>query len=113
MRNGATVVHTEIVSVNGNGTYTTPVGYTLPTTGTVIGTYQWVVSYSGDGNNNSVVSVMGNEPVMVNPASPTVVTTTNPTSVTLNGGSPILTDSATLAADRDRNDRLQPVRAER
>ena len=94
---GLTVVHTEIVSVNGNGTYSTPAGYTLPTTGTVIGTYQWVVTFSGDGNNNAVASVMGNDPVVVNPASPTVVTTTDPTNVTLNGSSPILTDSATLA----------------
>ena len=39
-------------TVNGNGTYTTPTGYTLPTTGTVTGTYQWDASYSsGNGNN--------------------------------------------------------------
>ena len=43
---------TEVVTVSGNGTYTTPAGYTLPTTGTVIGTYQWVASYSGDVNNS-------------------------------------------------------------
>ena len=35
---------TETVAVNGNGTYTTPTGYTLPTTGTVTGTYQWDAS---------------------------------------------------------------------
>ena len=93
---GMTVVHTEIVSVSGNGTYGTPAGYTLPTTGTVIGTYQWVVTYSGDGNNNGVASVMGNDPVMIDPASPTVLTTADPTNVTLTGSSPILTDSATL-----------------
>ena len=50
---GTTVVDTETVTVSGNGTYTTPTGYTLPTTGTVTGTYQWVASYSGDGNNNA------------------------------------------------------------
>ena len=44
---------TETVTVSGNGTYTTPTGYTLPTTGTVTGTYQWVASYSGDANNNA------------------------------------------------------------
>ena len=48
---GTTVVDTETVSVSGNGSYSTPTGYTLPTTGTVTGTYQWVASYSGDGNN--------------------------------------------------------------
>ena len=49
-------VDTETVNANGDGTYTTPIGYTVPTTGTVTGTYQWVVSYSGDGNNNPVAS---------------------------------------------------------
>ncbi len=93
---GLTVVQTEIVSVSGDGTYGTPTGYTLPATGSVTGTYQWLVSFSGDGNNNPVASVMGNEPVMVNPASPTVVTTPNPQSVILSGSSPILKDSATL-----------------
>ncbi len=47
-----TLVDTETVNVNGNGTYTTPTGYTLPTTGAVSGTYQWDSSYSGDHNNN-------------------------------------------------------------
>ena len=50
-----TVVDTETVTVNGNGTYSTPTGFTLPT-GTVTGTYQWVASYSGDANNNPVTS---------------------------------------------------------
>ena len=50
---GGTLKNTETVSVNGNGTYATPTGYTLPTTGTVAGLYQWDVSYSGDINNNS------------------------------------------------------------
>jgi hypothetical protein len=47
--NGATV-DSETDSVNGDGTYQTPHGY-LPL---VKGTYQWVVSYSGDAGNNSV-----------------------------------------------------------
>ena len=42
--------------MSGNGTYTTPTGYTLPTTGTVTGTYQWIVTYSGDANNIGVAS---------------------------------------------------------
>ena len=49
----ASVVDTETVTVSGNGSYTTPTGYTLPTTGTVTGTYQWDASYSGDTNNNA------------------------------------------------------------
>ena len=62
---GVVPIHTEIVTVSGNGTYTTPTGYTLPTTGTVTGTYQWVATYSGDGNNNGVASANGDEPVVV------------------------------------------------
>ncbi len=42
---------TETVTVTGNGTYTTPTGFTLPTSGTVTGTYQWDATYSGDTNN--------------------------------------------------------------
>ena len=34
---GVTTVHTERVPVSGDGTYTTPTGFTLPTTGTVTG----------------------------------------------------------------------------
>ena len=56
-------MYTETVTVSGNGTYTTPIGFTLPTSGTVIGTYQWVATYSGDANNNPVASAIGNEPV--------------------------------------------------
>ena len=43
-----TLVDTVTVTVSGDGSYTTPTGYTLPTTGTVTGTYQWDASYSGD-----------------------------------------------------------------
>jgi hypothetical protein len=48
------VVDTETLTVNGNGIYTTPAGYTLPATGTVAGTYQWNASYSGDATNSAV-----------------------------------------------------------
>ena len=41
---GSTLVDTETAAVSGNGSYTTPTGYTLPTTGTVTGTYQWDAS---------------------------------------------------------------------
>ena len=40
--------------MSGNGSYTTPTGYTLPATGTVTGSYQWDASYATDGNNNAV-----------------------------------------------------------
>ena len=85
------------MTVAGNGTYTTPTGYTLPTTGTVAGTYQWVVSYSGDANNNAVATPSGTEPVVVAPANLLLSTTINPSDVTLsNGLPPMISDSATL-----------------
>src|SRR5262249_13752116 len=48
---GTTPVDTETVTVSGNGAFTTPTGFTLPTTGPVTGTYQWDATYSGDTNN--------------------------------------------------------------
>ncbi len=96
---GGGVVDTETATVSGNGTYSTPIGYTLPTTGTVTGTYQWDATYNGDGNNTTVSDTNAtNEQVTVTSASPTLSTTPSPTSITLsNATPPVLTDSATLA----------------
>ena len=95
---GVLPVHTEIVIVSGNGAYTTPVGYTLPTTGTVTGTYQWVATYSGDDNNIGVASARGDEPVVVAPANLLISTTFDPSDVTLSNSPlpPIVTDTATI-----------------
>ena len=91
------VVDTETVSVNGNGTYSTPTGFTLPTTGTAAGTYQWNATYSGDANNNAAADTNNaNEQVVVSPASPTLTTTPNPTTATAGSGTP-LKDSASLS----------------
>ncbi len=49
------IVDTETVSANGNGTYRTPLGF-LPTGSSPNGTYRWVVSYSGDVDNNGASS---------------------------------------------------------
>jgi hypothetical protein len=49
------VVDTETVTVSGNGSYGTPHGY-LPV---VKGTYQWVVIYGGDTDNNGANTVRG------------------------------------------------------
>src|SRR5262249_28960051 len=88
---------TETVPVNGNGAYTTPTGFILPTTGTVTGTYQWNASCSGDTNNNSASDINNvNEQVTVNPASPTLNTTPNTATVPLGPNAVILTDTATL-----------------
>jgi uncharacterized repeat protein (TIGR01451 family) len=96
---GSTLLHTEIVAVNSNGSYTTPTGFTLPATGAVAGAYQWVAVYSGDDNNAEVIdSNPAAEQVTVNPASPTLGTTASPTTVTLPVPvSTILTDTAVLS----------------
>ncbi len=95
---GSTLVHTEMVAVSGNGAYTTPTGFTLPTSGTVAGTYEWVAIYTGDDNNSEVSdSNPAAEQVTVIPASPTLVTTASPTTVTLPAPVPtFLTDTADL-----------------
>jgi uncharacterized repeat protein (TIGR01451 family) len=59
---GSDPVFTQAVTVNGNGNYTT--SFTLPSTGPA-GVYQWVAVYGGDPNNNSVATVLGDEPVTV------------------------------------------------
>ncbi len=99
LHQGGTLVDTEMVAVTGNGTYTTPTGFTLPTTGTETGTFQWDAMYSGDTNNNTVSDNNAtNEQVTVSVASPTISTAPNPTTVTLGATAPpILTDVATLA----------------
>jgi uncharacterized repeat protein (TIGR03803 family) len=64
---GSTVVDSETVNVSGDGTYNTPTGY-VPI---AMGTYEWVASYTGDGNNNPVATTEGSEPESVI-ATPTV-----------------------------------------
>lgn len=59
-------VYSDVVTVSGNGTYTTsqgsnPGGY-VPTS---TGTYQWVAVYSGDSSNASATSPFGSEPETV------------------------------------------------
>ena len=95
----ARLVDTETATVSGNGTYTTPTGYTLPTTGTVTGTYQWDASYSGDGNNNTVSDTNATDGAGDGePGQPDADTTPSPTTVTLGSTTPpVLTDTATLS----------------
>ena len=85
-----TPVFTSSTTVAGNGTYSS-----ASFTTTLAGTYQFVASYSGDANNNPVVSPCGapNESVVVSKANPTIVTTASPT--VKSGGS--ISDTATLA----------------
>jgi hypothetical protein len=96
---GATV-DTETVPVSGNGAYTTPAGFTLPSSGTATGAYQWVATYSGDTDNNPASDNNDStERVTVGPASPVLVTTASP-AVALPTGPPgtvTLSDSAFLS----------------
>jgi uncharacterized protein (TIGR03118 family) len=68
-----TIVFIKQVAVSGNGMYsstdagTTITGSAVPT---MVGTYVWVASYSGDTNNASVSSGTGDEPVTVTSSPP-------------------------------------------
>ena len=76
---GSTPVDTETVTVVGDGAYVTPTGFTLPSSGTVTGTYQWDAAYSGDSNNNAASDQGGiTEQVTVSPARPSLSTTPSP-----------------------------------
>jgi hypothetical protein len=72
------LVYTDVVTVNGNGPYSTatgtnPGGYSP----TVTGTYTWQALYSGDGNNGQAVDNHQNEAVTVT-ATPTPTPTPTP-----------------------------------
>jgi hypothetical protein len=67
----STLRDTETATVNGDKDYPTPTGF-VPD---MAGTWQWVASYGGDGNNTAVASAMGDEPVVVSKAGPTIATT--------------------------------------
>jgi hypothetical protein len=91
---GGGPVDTEVVPVNGNGTYTTPTGF-LPTTP---GVYEWQAFYSGDTKNDPVASELGDEPQAVTPFNPTITTTPNPATALVGGR---LQDMADLAGGFD------------
>ena len=79
-----TIVYTDTKPVNGNGTYITTFAPPAPPPGlTIVGTYNWVVSYSGDGNNNGVASSFGNESGQVHAANPGLGTNASPGHLTL------------------------------
>jgi probable HAF family extracellular repeat protein len=66
-------VDTESVTVDGDGTYTSPTGYKLPTSGTVAGTYVWSAVYSGDSNNSTTSDNGANEKTVVRVTPPTTI----------------------------------------
>src|SRR5579859_3919652 len=90
-------VHTESITVSGNGDYSTSAGHIAG----VDGTWHWKAEYSGDANNKAKASVMADEPVVVSNGEivrdPTeIVTTPNPTTALVGA---TLKDSATLTGD--------------
>ena len=98
-----TVVDTESVTVNDDGAYTTPTGFTA----NMAGAWYWRASYSGDAKNNAVTS--DKEPFTVNLADPSISTTQDPASgavgitlkdkATLNGYGPTGTIKFSLVFD--------------
>ncbi len=68
-------VYTVTVPVTGDGTYTTPGGFTPTMALSGLGTYEWVAVYSGDLNNAGVSSPFSDEPEIVNGGTPNVVVT--------------------------------------
>ena len=58
-------VHTEAVTVTGNGGYPTPTGFTPAQAGT----HWWTASYGGDVNSNPATTNCGDESVIITPPS--------------------------------------------
>jgi len=85
---------TTVPGVGGSGTITSSsASYTVKWTPSAAGTYYWIASYPGDGNNAPAASSCGSETVVIT-AQPTITTTANPKSA---GTGTTLQDSATLA----------------
>lgn len=91
-----TALFSTTVNVNGAGDYTATWSDAAN-----VGTYYWLVSYSGDTNNSGVTEPCGSttggssEVSVVHPASPTIVTTATDGALTTTTTS--VSDSATLA----------------
>ncbi|MCL2351037.1 MAG: Ig-like domain repeat protein, partial [Firmicutes bacterium] len=73
---GTALVEMETIPVTGNGTYTTPVGYTLPADGTYSSLYTWKVSYSGDAYNSAAAAAC--DVHVTSPAAPALTLTAAP-----------------------------------
>src|SRR5208337_2794900 len=89
---------TQTDTVTANGPYSA--SYTLPTSGTVAGTYTWSAAYSSDANNNAASetgSATNGEQTVVSKANPTITTTASPATTTLGTTAPTISDTATLS----------------
>ena len=85
------LVDNESANVNGDGTYSAPIGYTP----TVPGTYLWVAAYNGDDNNAAIQTDRTGAPETVSAASPSLIQSAG--STILFGSGDTLTDSASLS----------------
>ena len=74
---GNVKVFTDVVNILGDGIYNTSTGTTTGSlVPTVAGTYQWVVTYSGDSLNKSVATTLGSTPeIAIGPGATLVGTT--------------------------------------
>lgn len=81
-------LYTQVVTVNGAGSYRTSPGFTS----NKVGTWRWTAAYSGDVNNVAVASACAAEPVAI--LAPTTLTTVPTPATAVNGDS--LRDAATL-----------------
>jgi hypothetical protein len=79
--------------VDNNGDYDSS-EYTL----SAPGTYEWVVSYSGDSNNSAETSSCGTYPVDVEPVATSITSAANPSSATVGGS---FGDTVTLSGGSD------------
>jgi hypothetical protein len=82
------VTLTATATVNGSGTYTSPL------TALGAGSYQWVATYSGDSFNAAYSTTCGSEPFTVGQAAPTIGSSANPASGSAGGS---FADNATVS----------------
>jgi hypothetical protein len=88
----SSVVDIENVTVNGDGNYDTPNGYSPGFNSNTSGTYTWSASYSGDINNASVHDNGQNETAVVTDTptpAPTATPTPTPTPTTTPAATPV------------------------
>jgi len=83
-------VATAVGTVGGSTGTATSAGFTT----TATGTFYWVATYNGDGNNNAVSSGTAAEPVSITAAAPSISTTQQPATATVGGS---IADQATVS----------------
>ncbi len=81
---------TAVDAGGGTGGTATSAGFTT----TATGTFYWVATYNGDGNNNAVSSGTAAEPVSITAASPSISTTQQPATATVGSS---IADKATVS----------------